>query len=306
MLIAYLDEFGHVGPYWGSDHPKYSHSPVFGYAGFVLPDGYLRQFSKCVHVAKSSYFVNEISDAEDPHSWEKKGAELLTRGAYEKYGSETTRLLVQLAWGLRRNHGRFFFYGELKPRKESPKDRQRIRERSSSALIGAVHRIARFAASQEKNVYIFLDQVDDANRKHAIDVISAQMFAQGQEHMVRLVEIPTQVESSRYAAMQFADWYCALLSRVVKEKLTSNSDFAWAPALLGSVRGACSFVKESRIWNPQAQRAIKSSLLVEGAGRIDLENLDSYEGVGITQRLGDRPAFADIAARIHAASNSVG
>ena len=36
-LFAYLDEFGHIGPYVARQHPSYKESPVFGLAGFVLP-----------------------------------------------------------------------------------------------------------------------------------------------------------------------------------------------------------------------------------------------------------------------------
>ncbi len=36
-LFAYLDEFGHIGPYVGRDDPRYKESPVSGLAGFVLP-----------------------------------------------------------------------------------------------------------------------------------------------------------------------------------------------------------------------------------------------------------------------------
>ena len=32
--FAYLDEFGHIGPYVNREHPRYNDSPVFGLAGF--------------------------------------------------------------------------------------------------------------------------------------------------------------------------------------------------------------------------------------------------------------------------------
>ena len=35
--LACLDEFGHIGPYVSKEDPKYHDSPVFGFAGFVLP-----------------------------------------------------------------------------------------------------------------------------------------------------------------------------------------------------------------------------------------------------------------------------
>ena len=36
--FAYLDEFGHIGPYISRTDPRYNDSPVFGLAGFVLPE----------------------------------------------------------------------------------------------------------------------------------------------------------------------------------------------------------------------------------------------------------------------------
>ena len=43
--IAYLDEFGHVGPYIDRTHPRHNDSPVFGLAGFVLPLDEVRGFA---------------------------------------------------------------------------------------------------------------------------------------------------------------------------------------------------------------------------------------------------------------------
>lgn len=38
MIFAYLDEFGHNGPYISRDHKQYNTSPVFGLAGFLMPE----------------------------------------------------------------------------------------------------------------------------------------------------------------------------------------------------------------------------------------------------------------------------
>ena len=35
--IAYLDEFGHVGPYVSRADARHNDSPVFGLAGFIMP-----------------------------------------------------------------------------------------------------------------------------------------------------------------------------------------------------------------------------------------------------------------------------
>ena len=42
--IAYLDEFGHIGPYVQRSDPKHNSSPVFGLAGFVMPVDEVRGF----------------------------------------------------------------------------------------------------------------------------------------------------------------------------------------------------------------------------------------------------------------------
>ena len=43
--IAYLDEFGHIGPYIDRTHPQHNDSPVFGLVGIVLPLDEARAFA---------------------------------------------------------------------------------------------------------------------------------------------------------------------------------------------------------------------------------------------------------------------
>lgn len=38
MLIAYIDEVGEAGAFISKDHKRFNTSPVFGYAGFVVPE----------------------------------------------------------------------------------------------------------------------------------------------------------------------------------------------------------------------------------------------------------------------------
>ena len=38
MLIAYIDEVGEAGAFISKDHKRFKISPVFGYAGFVVPE----------------------------------------------------------------------------------------------------------------------------------------------------------------------------------------------------------------------------------------------------------------------------
>ena len=73
--FAYLDEFGHVGPYVARTDPKYRESPVFGLAGFVLPADEVRGFGTWFYQRKCELLAFEIArSGKHPALWEKKGA----------------------------------------------------------------------------------------------------------------------------------------------------------------------------------------------------------------------------------------
>ena len=73
--IAYLDEFGHIGPYIGRDHHSHNDSPVFGLAGFILPLDEVRGFATWFFQRKCDLLDFEIKQAgEHPAVWEKKGS----------------------------------------------------------------------------------------------------------------------------------------------------------------------------------------------------------------------------------------
>ena len=42
MLIAYIDEVGEAGAFISKDHKRFNTSPVFGYAGVVIPEQHVR------------------------------------------------------------------------------------------------------------------------------------------------------------------------------------------------------------------------------------------------------------------------
>ena len=77
--FAYLDEFGHIGPYVSKQHPKHNDSPVFGLAGFVLPFGRGREFGTWFFQRKCQLLSFEIRQSgEHPAQWEKKSSSLYT------------------------------------------------------------------------------------------------------------------------------------------------------------------------------------------------------------------------------------
>ena len=60
-FFAYLDEFGHVGPYISPIHPTYKESPVFGLAGFVLPSEEVKQSRGSMTSASMTTTLRTIS-----------------------------------------------------------------------------------------------------------------------------------------------------------------------------------------------------------------------------------------------------
>lgn len=86
LFVAYLDEFGHVGPYLAHDDPRHNTHPVFGLGGVVLPYPQVRRFSTFFFQLKNRLLEFELSrSGELPAKWEKKGSSLYTIRNIEKY-----------------------------------------------------------------------------------------------------------------------------------------------------------------------------------------------------------------------------
>ena len=89
--FAYLDEFGHIGPYLGRKHPRYNDSPVFGFAGLVLPVNEVRGFGTWFFQRKCHLLDFELErSGEHPAQWEKKGSSLYTVADIERYRQPRT------------------------------------------------------------------------------------------------------------------------------------------------------------------------------------------------------------------------
>ena len=113
-LFAYLDEFGHVGPYVGRQDPRYKESPVFGFAGFVLPAEAVRGFGTWFFQRKCELLAIEIErSGEHPALWEKKGASLYTVTNVTRY-PELCRFTNRLFNKIERLGGFVFYVGVRK------------------------------------------------------------------------------------------------------------------------------------------------------------------------------------------------
>lgn len=106
--LVYLDELGHVGPYINRRHPQHNDSPVFGFAGLVLPVDEVRGFGTWFFQRKCELLKSEVERfGEHPAHWEKKGSSLYTTINVERYPRLrmfTNRLFNKIERGTARSH----------------------------------------------------------------------------------------------------------------------------------------------------------------------------------------------------------
>ena len=109
--IAYLDEFGHIGPYISRSDPLHNDSPVFGLAGVVLPVSEARSFGTWFYQRKCELLDWEIKRAgKHPTVWEKKGAALYTARNIAKY-PELRRFTNRFLNRINKSGGFIFYVG---------------------------------------------------------------------------------------------------------------------------------------------------------------------------------------------------
>lgn len=227
MLIAYLDEFGHVGPYLGADHPKFSQHPVFGYAGFIAPASAVREIGAKFTWVKSSLFKTEIDKSAAPHQWERKGSEYFSTGSIT-HRPEQIRAFRGLVEFLRRRGGKLFYYGDEKQRgtlKQTERTPQAI---TKDALKQAIDRICSYAESEKQDVLIIVDSITEKTRIELVGDMYAHIYSRRRDEMKRIVEAPLHIESKLNSGVQFADWICALVGRATAFQLVEDSQFGWA------------------------------------------------------------------------------
>lgn len=208
--IAYLDEFGHIGPYIGRDDPQHNDSPVFGLAGLVLPVDEVRNFGTWFYQRKCELLKLEIDRSEKhPSVWEKKGSALYTVRNVETY-QELRRFTNRLFNKIEELGGFAFYVGQCK--RDAPDDHD-ANALYRYILREAIKRIDQFCASDCTPADQFLLALDEHDQRSAL-VTQAAIAMYGKDQRRCLVEPPFQLESHRYQTMQAADWIAGLTGRL--------------------------------------------------------------------------------------------
>ena len=209
--LAYLDEFGHIGPYVSRDDLQHNDSPVFGLAGFVMPITQIRGFAMWVFSLKKQVFSHDLARSNKiPAQWEKKGSRLYTVKNVTRYRQPrllTNRLLEKVT-----SLGGFVFFVGTK--KAGSVDSHNANSLYTATFLEAIKRIDRFCTEDCGPGAMFMVVLDEHNRRpHIVTAAGQSMFA-GSEPRRRLIEPPFQVESHRYQTLQAADWIAGLIGRI--------------------------------------------------------------------------------------------
>lgn len=208
LYVAYVDEFGHIGPYVSRNDLRYNDSPVFGLGGFILPAEQVRSFSTFFFQLKCNLLDFEIKrDGIAPELWEKKGSSLYTSQNVTRYPElrkATNRLLNQI----QKVGGVVFWKGIQKTKTPANSNALGL---YLSALGRALQTINAFAAHRNAKVLIVMDEHQD--REAILTAASKAMFRPDfpKKH---IIEPPFQAESHRYQTCQCADWLCGLIGRL--------------------------------------------------------------------------------------------
>lgn len=209
--LAYLDEFGHIGPYVSKEDPKYHDSPVFGFAGFILPVEAVRGFGTWFFQRKCQLLGAEIQrSGKHPAFWEKKGSRLYTVRNVLRY--RELRTFTYRLFDTIENLGGFVFYVGIK--KTAPPAHHRPKILYARVFLEAIKRIDHFCAVDCQPPDHFLLILDEHAQREDLITRAAQSMYDKTERRRHLIEIPFQVESHRYQTLQAADWIAGLVGRL--------------------------------------------------------------------------------------------
>jgi hypothetical protein len=253
MYIAFLDEFGHIGPFVSRKDPRYNHSPIFGLAGFIIPHNRARSFATWFFQAKNQLLAAEVKTCgKHPATWEKKGTELFTTknvARYPNIRSTIYRMMNQIY----RNDGRLFFYGREKYQTATASNPSGL---YTTVMGHAVRQIDKFCATQNQQFLMILDQHE--SRIQLLETAAKTMF--GSQPARCLIEPPFQVESHLYQTIQAADWIATLVGRLWAFRVApaQYADWDWSERLFGGrINGG---VTHSTLWRSPVPQNLQLKL----------------------------------------------
>lgn len=250
MQIAYLDEFGHIGPFVSRTHKSHNTSPIFGLAGVIMPEAKARHLATAMLKLKQGMLASDLKRAGvQAHSWEKKGAELLTSKNMRKHPHirEGIRRLLN---DIRRSGGKIFYYGR---EKFLSAEHARANGLYSTVLAHTIRGIDAYCCNHHENFLMIMDQHSGRNRWMKT---STQTMFDRNEPARCLIEPPFEVESHLYQTIQIADWIATLIGKLQSFRVRPEEyrDWEWAERYFGAV--VDQMATHSTIWRPSAAQKL--------------------------------------------------
>ena len=251
MLLAYIDETGEPGAYVSPHHDRYKTSPAFGYAGFVIPETSVWDFSSSFQHKKREVFASEIAGLENPGRWERKGASIFRQKTLLSHPQQF-RVFSGLVKELRRRGGILFYYADEKPLGTPKQTLLDPEEREADAMREALNRLARYADHRGENILVMIDQINEKTRIERLSSMYGHIFSRAADHpeMCRIVEPPMHIDSKLSANIQFADWIAACVTRAIDYQLVRTSRHQWVTdsRLFSNLGGAFTFESKLHLY----------------------------------------------------------
>ena len=244
MLIAYIDEVGEAGAFISKDHRRFNISPVFGYAGFVVPEQHVHALSRDVAITKQRFHsllcgANQEEYDKYTPTWERKGADLLSKHAMARAGRQEVDELRALLSRISGTYGgKLFYFVREKPigspaqvwGKDTGNSWEAQREERTLECLGeAINRLCRHAEHEDENILLFQDMINEKQRFQQVRRSYAHIYSRIKEHqeMLRILEAPAYIDSELSTNIQCADWVAALIGRACDYQLVLNSSYRW-------------------------------------------------------------------------------
>jgi hypothetical protein len=263
MLLAYIDEIGETGAFVSRDHSRFNTSPAFGYAGSIIPAENARAFGARFQSEKQTLWRNEIGAERHPGRWERKGASIFRADTHDRH-PEQVRVFNGLVRVLRGLGGHLFYYADEKPLGTPKQTSLDTATRETGAMRETLNRVARNADSQEKNVLVMIDQINEKARSERLPIMYGHILGRAIEYpeMRRIVEPPMHVDSVLSANIQFADWIAACVGRAIDYQLVAGSPFGWVAStrLLSAVRGSFTHESKAHLWQRSLPGLVHSTV----------------------------------------------
>ena len=112
-----------------------------------------------------------------------------------------------------------------------------------------LNRLARYADSQEQNLLVTIDSINEKQRAQRVARMYQHIFSRSADfvEMRRLLEAPMHLDSKLSSNIQFADWVAGYLTRALDRQLIEDSNYMWVSKDKSAERLQGSFTYESKV-----------------------------------------------------------